>query len=587
MHIIDYQEVDQPIKVSQLLIDDSLTTIEFFTHTEHVAIGGKKGLHVVDVSNPFEAVLEASHSFDDPIVAMVKLSELLVVATKSSLMVINPQTGSILAEDSTLTSISSIAVQGNNIYAVKNQNQLLSLKFVDSELSLQDSVSFPKATIRSKPAAKKVFVVNEVAYISNGLEIENVPKFRESERGGFLTYNVADPKNLLLISDIDTPPILSGNLETVSDGSGTVLVAGGIAGVEVHDGKDTSKTYDLQATYDVEGRALSAQLAGSYGFVSTSASQLLALNLLGPDFNGAEPDIEFDWDGLDQDLSSPGIQAEEGSILNILPLVKDDYQMKYVSLYIDNEVHEVDIVPPYDFRIKAPNFSTEKQQLQLAVSATDTGLNISKKHFSTLQITPDKTSPKVLNRSYGDRLVVLAEPTLLEINFSESIDTNSLKKNFVSLIQENGSKDRELSKVTHRWDLDNSLLSIILPSLKKGTHNLSIELSSIKDHFGNELQEYDQTVDVISISPTIEWTARNEASWNDPNIWSEKRMPNANDIVAIDSRKLKERAHASLTKGDHAVKSLYLNGNLSFSINIDLPMKTSECNAKSWRFILG
>ena len=67
--------------------------------------------------------------------------------------------------------------------------------------------------------------------------------------------------------------------------------------------------------------------------------------------------------------------------------------MKFVSLYMNNKIHEIDIVPPYDFRIKAPKFSKNKQQLQLAVSATDTGLN-DKKHLSTLQITPDKTPPK-------------------------------------------------------------------------------------------------------------------------------------------------------------------------------------------------
>ena len=62
---------------------------------------------------------------------------------------------------------------------------------------------------------------------------------------------------------------------------------------------------------------------------------------------------------------------------------------------------------------------------------------------------------------------MLAELTLLEIIFSESIAANSLKKNFASLIHGKGSKVRALSKVTHRWDLDNSLLSITLPSLKK------------------------------------------------------------------------------------------------------------------------
>ena len=36
LSIIDYQDVEQPIKASQLPIDDSLTTIEFLTHIPQV-----------------------------------------------------------------------------------------------------------------------------------------------------------------------------------------------------------------------------------------------------------------------------------------------------------------------------------------------------------------------------------------------------------------------------------------------------------------------------------------------------------------------------------------------------------------------
>ena len=143
---------------------------------------------MVDVSKPNDPLLIASHSFSYPIVAMAKLSELLVVATRS-LMVVNPQTGSILAEDSILSS-SLVLQRGSPNICVKSKSIGI-VGLVDLELNLLDSVGFLRQNTY-KACYKESFCCEQGCLYINGLEIENVPKFREQERGGFLTYNIAN-----------------------------------------------------------------------------------------------------------------------------------------------------------------------------------------------------------------------------------------------------------------------------------------------------------------------------------------------------------------------------------------------------------
>ncbi len=490
------------------------------------------GLHIVDVSDPLAPELQSTTAITGGAKSVVDLGGTLLVGGGTSLSLLNAATGARIANIDSGGLVNDLAVDGDTVYAIVNNTELVSYQISGSAVVELARVTFPQSTIRTIPDDKTVFINEGVAYIANGLEVIDVPLFRLEERGGYLTYDVSDPLNMSLISNIDTPRVQAGNLETIVNGSGLALVAGGFRGLQVHNASDPELTFDLLAEFATPGTAKGVALASGIAYVADGTGGLQVINVLPFDANGQAPEITLNAEASDADPNAEGIQIEEGARIDLSVQVSDDVQVRNVELLLNGAVALNDVSAPFGLSFDVPTLgSLASDQLEIQVRATDTGGNFTITDPITVQVIEDITPPTVLSVTPSDGRLLLRGNEVFTVAFSERVDPDSIALDDFTLTRQ--SDGAEITPVGLVFLSGGQTAQISFAPLELGAYQIVADLAGTTDLAGNALgvDLPSQTFEIVDA--TAIWNVPAGGAWETADNWRSGTVPVPGDGVAI------------------------------------------------------
>ena len=401
--IVDVTQFASPSVLGEINLQGEATSVVVDTSSQTAFVaGGFAGVHYVDVSDSADPTLVRTVSGAGAS-TRVRFVDGLVLSVGQSLSFLDPTSGDVVSQIQTPAGsgrFTDVFQSGEVLFAIANNNSLHSFSLLDGEFELLGSVAIPIPPVRRvTPADMRLFVAGGVAYVANGLEVENVASSRPLERGGYITFDVSNPENLQLISDIDTGDFQAGNLQTVLNGSGLAVVAAGFRGLQVHDASNPENTFNPIVEYPTPGTAEAVAVVGGIAFVADGTAGLQVINYRDFDALGVAPSVTLASETPDLDSAKNGLQVLEGNTIRIVPTIIDDVQVRSAELLIDGVVTETDLTFPFDFSIVAPVLATGTSFSTVQVRATDTGGNSSVSTPLVIEAIPDTIGPHI--RSVG------------------------------------------------------------------------------------------------------------------------------------------------------------------------------------------
>lgn len=530
--IVDASQFDNPIVLGQIdLPGENVQVAANAAASRALVAAGAEGLHIVDVSDPLMPVLTGTLAEIGSVNSVLSQNGVAIVGG-DRLSVIFAETGDVIFTEDIPGEVVSMALDGDTLYAVIDNRQLVSYLFSGNAFVELDRETIPTPPIRRKHFEDfQIFVDDGVARISNGLDLKDVALFRPLERGGYVTFDVSDPNSLSLISNIDTPEVQAANLETVTNGSGLAVVAAGQRGVQIHGAADPSVTYDLITEFDTDGNAQGVFLAGGIAYVADGFGGLKVVNFLPFDPNGVAPAITIDSETIDADPVAPGQQIEEGDTINLSALITDDVQVRNVELLINGQVVRNDVSAPYDLSFVVPPIDNGNTSISVQMRATDTGGNVALSNGLDFEVIEDITAPSILSISPLQNALVLADRVVLTVTFDESMDRSTITASGAILRPVGGGDPIFANDVV--FLADDNVVSFSFEQAPYGDYELSIELNGVTDRAGNPLPNSLVTRQVELAEVTTIWEDPFGGDWFNVSDWSENRLPTTDDIALV------------------------------------------------------
>ncbi|TQV68026.1 cadherin-like domain-containing protein, partial [Denitrobaculum tricleocarpae] len=531
--ILDASQFSNPILQGQIDLegDNQQVAVDSARQLAYVA-AGSAGLHIVDVSDPAMPQLVETVRFTGGIESLLVRDGVLFAGGRG-LFAVNAVTGDILTDLSVGGEVRALAAEGDSIFAVVDNERLVSFGFDGSLLVELDSVVIPTPPVRRQPFEDfKIFIDDGVAYISNGLDLTQIANTRPLERGGYVTFDVSEPGSLELISNIDTPKVQAANLQTVTNGAGLAVVAAGQRGLQIHDASDPGNTYDLITEINTPGDAQAVALASGIAYVADGAGGLQVINFLPFDADGVAPTLSFDSSAIDADPDTGGLQVEEGKTIRLSLDVRDDVQVRNVELLLNGQVVVNDVSAPYELSFIVPPLSAGATMLEVQVRATDTGGNTTLTAPQTLEIIPDITPPELTSVVPEDGRLVLIGSNIVSLSFDESIDVNSIDLSDIKVF-DRAAPAIEILPIDISFLADDQVLQFAFNDLPIGIFDLSLDLSGVTDRAGNPLGELliERSFEVVDA--TAVWIDPAGGNWSDADNWRDGAVPTPADGVAL------------------------------------------------------
>ena len=340
----------------------------------------------------------------------------------------------------------------------------------------------------------KLFVGGGVAYVGT----------LSTNSQGFLTVNVADPSNLVLLSDVDAANVAGQSL--VANGSGLLVSAGQLVGprgeqlfvLDVSSVTDPTDTGNFVTRVNLPAAPRDVVLANGMAFVAAGAAGLQVVNYVGFDGKGRAPTVSFSLPGVDVDPGTAGIQVQEGSTLRITPAVSDDVQLRSVELLANGEVLTdaqvvaTDLGFPFDLLAQVPALSQGGSTLTLQVRATDTGGNVGLSDPITVNVVADTFAPQLRSVSLADNASVFFVRSV-DLSFNEPVDTALFSSGAASLVRAGadgafGTADDVVTAFRVDYRAQGQIVSILPDGyLAPGLYRLQIDAAKVTDRVGNAL----------------------------------------------------------------------------------------------------
>ena len=365
-----------------------------------------------------------------------------------------------------------------------------------------------------------------------------------------MTVDLSNPDEPTLISGSDTPAVNSGNLKTVTNGSGLALIAGGFRGLEVHDATDAMNTYNLLRNFETPGTARSVTDAGGIAFIADGLNGLQLIRYADIDTANTPPSVTITTDAIDVDPATPGIQVVEGTTIAITPTITDDVQVQSVELFVDGERTAVDVSFPFDFTVVTPNLAEGVTSYRAFVKAFDTGGNTALSDPVDFTILEDTTGP-ILNSVSPEGLSPVGTQTV-ELVFDESLDITQVGLSSLELV-DIADPGAIISPIGLTFRGDGRVAQFTYPPLGEAVYQLRINQSQFRDRAGNASGSGTDTRQFEIVEATSRFINPEGGFRNNPNNWSDIRIPGPDDTVLIDVNE-----DAEVTVGNANVKELTL-----------------------------
>ncbi|HRF11814.1 MAG TPA: Ig-like domain-containing protein [Candidatus Accumulibacter phosphatis] len=539
--IVDASSFQTPLVLSQLDLAGDAVDVAVDSRLGIAAVAAGSALHLVDVSDATAPVLLQSITI--PAVQVEVANGVAYVAAGNGIESYNLLTGELLQVlPLGGASVTALARDGTTLYALDAGHTLRAIDLSGLSMSLLGNLGLPAGS-------GKLFVGNGIAYVGAG----------DTQTGGFVTVNVANPAAMTLISGVD-----ANNVEgqaIVANGSGLAVSVGALYNfgrlinqVHVLDVRDPTNTANFLTGFNLPAPPQDIAIGAGIAFVADGTGGLQVVNYLPFDNQGQAPTITLSAPNADRDPATPGIQAVESSLLNVKLDVADDMQVRNVELLVDGQVVANDVSFPWTAAVALPKLSPTTTSTTIQARATDTGGNTTLSDPLVVELVPDTFPPTILGSNLVDGSVHGSKFRTVRIAFSEAMDPETLNAQSIHLLDELGHAIAVDSIAVAQ---NGASVQITLPTLAEGKYQMILDQSAITDRAGNALGAGETSLAHFEIVPaTIEWVNRSGGDWNNPANWDEGRLPTANDDVIVDAL---PGAVLSISSGNISVRNLLTN----------------------------
>lgn len=406
---VDLQAVLRPRLLGQIPLPGTMLSIATNDEgTRAYVAAGDEGLHVVDVSDAFFprrlfTVTDAGR------VDRVEWFDGVVVAAGDSLSLLDPSTGTVLQDvslDGDSSRLLDVQRRGKELFALTGAGRFHALTRVGNSVVPLSSVSLPtNFFIDGAAAFPRLFAGDDVAYVSNGVD----ETASGNSQGGYATINIANPSELSFVTGVAANTGTSqprSNLQTVINGSGLALVAGGRSlGLQLQSATDPNNTFSPIRNFPTPGSAQAVDAFGSFALVADGSEGLQIISYQPVDRAGIAPTADIQINAVDVDALTDGLQLVRGSQIQVSASAIDDVQTRHVELVINGITRARDTVFPFDFETTVRSFETltnfsiprpaSEALMRVRVRSTDMAGNVRLSDEIVIEAVQDAFAPEV------------------------------------------------------------------------------------------------------------------------------------------------------------------------------------------------
>ena len=417
--------------------------------------------------------------------------------------------------------VNALARDGTTLYALDASHTLRAIDLSGLSMSVLGSLSLPAGS-------GKLFVGNGIAYVGAG----------DGNTGGFVTADVANPAAMTLLSGVDANNIqgqaivANGSGLAVSVGNTFLFGIGDTPSVDVLDVRDPTNSGKFLTRFNLPARPFDIAIGAGIAFVADGTGGLQVVNYLPFDNRGEAPTITLGAPTADRDPTTPGIQALEGSLINLKLDVADDQQVRNVELLVDGKVVANDVSFPWTAAVALPTLSAATSATVQA-RATDTGGNTTLSDAIVIELVPDTFAPTIVSSNVKDGSRHAQTFRTVRLSFDEPLDATDITTEHFRLLDASGTASVPTDVAL---SANGQVVTLTLPTLVQGSYRLVIDGDQVSDRAGNAFGSAGQIISTFDIvEATIEWTAPGGGDWNNAANWDLGRLPDATDVVLINS----------------------------------------------------
>jgi plastocyanin len=428
------------------------------------------GVAVIDIRQVAAARIVQQVTLDGKVTAVAMAGNTVYAGDETGRVVaLDLATGAIRAEQNVSVRINDLALAGDYLYLLANDNKLHVLH-PQEELRILNTLATPAA----QGANLRLFVGTGVAYTTHNR--------------GYNSYNLATPEQPTLIAEGRTDQF--GWRQMVSNGAGEGVAIVGVnsnsnRNVLLYDTTDPAQTNAFLTQFDTPGDAQAVVLYKGQAYVADGQAGLQVINYLSYDSQRTAPTLS---------LTSPfaGDRAEENKLTRFTAVVNDDVQVRQVEFYIDGVLAATDGSYPFEHRLVTPRM-TNQASFTLRARAVDTGGNERWSDQQTLTLVPDATAPRIIGYASANATNPADSVRAIAVTFSEAINQGTLTADTLKLFAAgadnllNTADDTLVTGGTLAFDTQSNQASLTFGSpLSAGIYR-AIVSTAISDPAGNRL----------------------------------------------------------------------------------------------------
>ena len=477
------------------------------------------GLRIVDISDPTAPQLVRTISLPAGVSQVEALDGIAYAASGTALLAIELASGDALQ---TLalggTVITGLARDGELLFAMDSGGKLSAIDISEFQMVVRDSLTVSHG-------GGGLSVGGGIAYLAN----------RTGFFGGFSTVDVADPDDLVLISNSDIASGIRPDSALAADGSGGVLIVGNapdpqnpggsIDVVDVADASDPTNTGVYLNRFPLPDFPLGVAIASGFGLIADADAGLLVVGYRS-DAGGVAPSVVLRTLADDVDPAANGIQVAAGSLMHLLVDASDDVLVKNVELLVNGESVAADLSFPYETLLAAAKTGA----LSLQARATDVGGNVALSNVLTIDVVADTFAPTLLAIDPPDdasRPEGLQEVT---VRFDEALAPETVTAANFRILDSGGQP--VAADVVLRSE--GRVAELSFAGLVAGDYQILIAGANVTDVAGNALSAADVVSDFTLTGDAIAWINPAGGFWDVASNWEGGVLPGPNDNVLID-----------------------------------------------------
>ena len=448
-----------PIIIAQVDTPGSATAVS--CTSDYIAVAdAASGLVIIDVRDPPNAGIHKQISINQlgggTAQAVVAFGDLgFVGTTNGNISMVDVEQGIILAAIETGGRVEDLAISREYLYAYA-AGQLMILDYLNGPLSVIGSVNSPGG-INSNHGRGGLFVGGEVAYLVH--------------RQGYNTFDISDPTQPSVIATGNTPQFGWKNIVVNDFGDGFAAVSpnGAFDGphdTHRYDVSDPEMTNKFEDTLVTPGVARDLTIYNGLLYVADHTAGLQVINYKEYDSQKTAPTGSLTTSSVDGTVI-------EGSLLLLTAEVKDDFQVRNVEFYADEDQVAVDGNFPFEFLYRVPAGNVGNA-ITFTGIVRDTGGNRLDIGPVSLEVIEDNVSPVLTVNSVvndlGSTSIFVGDTISVDVGIFDNVapDSDSLRF-FIN--------DVEAEAVRSSGNI-----WLIQAPTTKGTYSLTI---SMKDFAGN------------------------------------------------------------------------------------------------------